>query len=331
MAQIIRKAQPNIDEVHIDKPLTNISIAYIQDTSDFIAGEVFPNVPVEKRSDKYYTYDKNDWFRDEAEIRPDATETAGGGYSLSTDSYFADVWGYHKDIGAQTASNSDPQLNDFEDATEFVTHKLLLRKERLFVENYFGTSIWDTDKTGGADGTSPDFVYWDDYTNSTPVLDISDYKRAVKKATGFMPNTFVIGGEVWDKLRTHPDIIELIKYTQSAISLSPTLVAQALGVDKMVIAEGIYATNDEGDTAAYDQIVGNSGMLLYVNPRPAMRRPSAGYTFAWRGYGGQNAYGVTIGRFYMQSIKATRIEGEMAFDMKVVGSDLGMFLNGLTS
>ena len=167
MAQIIRKAQPNIENVHIDKPLTNISVAYIQDTSEFIANEVFPSIKVDKRSDKYFTYDKNDWFRDEAKIRTDATETVGGGYNLSNDSYFCDVWGYHKDVGAQTAANSD--LDDFSDATEFVTHKLLLKKEREFVTNYFDTSIWDTDKTGSASGGGGDFVYWDDYTNSTPI------------------------------------------------------------------------------------------------------------------------------------------------------------------
>jgi len=329
MAEVIRKAQPNIESVHIDKPLTNVSVAYIQDTKDFVADDVFPSVKVEKRSDKYFVYNKNDWFRDEAAIRPDATETVGGGYNLSTDSYFCDVWGYHKDIGAQTEANSD--FDDFSDATEFVTHKLLLKKEREFVSNYFGTSIWDTDKTGAADGGGGDFVYWDDYTNSTPITDIAGYKRTIKKSTGFMPNTFLIGGEAWDKLRTHPDIIELVKYTQNAISLSPALVAQALGIDKLVIADGIYATNVEGDTGAYDQIVGGNGLLLYVNPRPAKRRPSAGYTFAWTGYGGQNAYGVTVGRFYIQQIKANRVEGEMAFDMKVVGSDLGLFMNGLVS
>ena len=77
-------AQPSINQVHIDAILTNISVAYMQKSENFIADKVFPVVPVDKKSDKYFTYTKNDWFRDEAQRRADATESAGSGYSLST-------------------------------------------------------------------------------------------------------------------------------------------------------------------------------------------------------------------------------------------------------
>ena len=332
MSQVIRKAQPSIEQVHIDKPLTNISIAYIQDSTEYVADEMFPSVPVSKRSDKYFVYDKNDWLRDEAERRADATETTGSGYNLSDDEYFCEVWGFHKDTGAQTVANEDDVLDAFTDATEFVTSKLLLRRERLFMENFVTSTVWDTDRTGGAQGTNPDFVHWDDPVNSEPIDYIAQQKRAIKGVTGKMPNTLLIGGEVWDYLRRHPDIIELVKYTQTAITLNPSLVAQALDIDKLVIAEAIYATNEEGAaTETYSEIVGDEGLLAYVNPRPRLRQPSAGYIFPWRGYGGNNAYGVTVGRFFMDHLKATRIEGEMAFDMKVVGSDLGMYLSNILS
>jgi hypothetical protein len=55
--------------------------------------------------------------------------------------------------------------------------------------------------------------------------------------------------------------------------------------------------------------------------------PSAGYCFSWTGVAG--GLGATIGtsQFRMESIKATRIESEMAFDNKVVSADLGYFFN----
>ena len=59
-------AQPTGAILNIDRPLTNISLAYIQSADAFIADKIFPTVPVEARSDLYYTYTKNDWFRDEA-------------------------------------------------------------------------------------------------------------------------------------------------------------------------------------------------------------------------------------------------------------------------
>lgn len=331
MAKVIRKAQPSLEQVHIDKPLTNMSVAYMQDTTEFIADEVFPNVPVDKKSDKYYVYDKNDWFRDEAEKRAPASESTGGGYNLSDDDYSCDVWAFHKDVDAQTESNSDSQINDYQDATEFVTRILLIRRERLFVSNYLTSSPWDNSDTGDDDGEGGDFVHWDDKTNSTPIDDVAERKRAVKNSTGFMPNVFVIGGSVWDDLRRHPDIIDLVKYTQTAITLSPELIASALDIEKLVIAEGIYATNEEGEDGSYDEIVGKDGLLVYAAPRPRMKQPSGGYIFTWNGYGGSNPYGVTIARMPVPLKKAERVEGEMTFDMRVIGSDLGYFLEDLIS
>jgi hypothetical protein len=76
--------QPNINSVHVDAILTNISVAYLQNQDNFIADKVFPIIPVDKKSDKFFTYTKNDWFRDEAQRRAPGTESAGGGYNLST-------------------------------------------------------------------------------------------------------------------------------------------------------------------------------------------------------------------------------------------------------
>jgi len=118
--------QPNVNSVHVDAILTNISVAYLQNQNNFIADKVFPIVPVDKKSDKFFTYTKNDWFRDEAQRRADATESAGSGYNLSTDTYSADVWAFHKDVGDQTVANADAPLNPLREATEFVTRRLLL-------------------------------------------------------------------------------------------------------------------------------------------------------------------------------------------------------------
>ena len=58
--------QPSVNNVHIDAILTNISVAYLQNTNNFIADKVFPVVPVDKKSNIYFKYTKDDWFRDEA-------------------------------------------------------------------------------------------------------------------------------------------------------------------------------------------------------------------------------------------------------------------------
>ena len=140
--------QPTLSQVHIDAPLTNLSVAYMQKQENFIADKVFPIVPVDKKSKKFFVYRKNDWFRDEAQRRADGTESAGSGYNLDTDSYSADVWAFHKDVGDQVLANADAPLTPLREASEFVTHRLLLRRELQFVTDFFTTSVWGTDVAG---------------------------------------------------------------------------------------------------------------------------------------------------------------------------------------
>ena len=133
--------QPTTGDVHIDAILTNMSIAFMQDQDHFVAGKVFPTVPVQKQTDKFFTYTQDDFFRDQVQYRADGTESAGTGYGLSTDSYSAQVWALHKDIGDQVRANSDAPLSPDQDATRFITQQMLLRQEIDWASNYFHLSL----------------------------------------------------------------------------------------------------------------------------------------------------------------------------------------------
>jgi hypothetical protein len=320
-------AQPTSSDVHaVDVPLTNISTAYIQSSSNFIAGQVFPIVPVLKQTDKYYTYTKNDWFRDEAQERADGQESAGSGYGLSTATYSCDLFAMHKDIGYQARNNADSGINLDRDATEFVTQRLMLRREIQWVTDYFATSIWGTDITPGA--------LWSAYSTSDPISDVETGKSTILINTGYLPNTLVLGYDTFRYLKNHPDVIDRVKYTSNAQSINPTtsLLAQLFEVDNVYVSKAVKATNVEGGTAAMALTAGKHALLCYVNPRPSLLAPSAGYTFSWRGVaGGIAGADIGISRFNIPQIKADRVEGEVAFDNKVVGSDLGYFFGSVVS
>ena len=311
--------QPTSSQVHVDAILTNISVAYMQMADNFIATKVFPVVPVSKQSDKFFTYTKNDWFRDEAQRRADATESAGGGYNLSTDSYQADVYAFHKDIGDQTRANADAPINVDREAAEFVTGRMLLKMETQFVSNFFTTSVWATDST-------PTNL-WNDYTASDPIGDIETGKRTILSTTGYEPNTLVLGYDTFIQLKNHPDLVDRIKYTSSQV-LSESLMASLFGVPRVMVAKSLKATNNEGATGAYAFNYGKNALLTYSAPSAGLLQPSGGYVMSWTGV--SQGIGATIGvsRMRMEQFKADRIEAEVAFDMKVIGSDLGFFFNG---
>ena len=143
--------QPTLQDVHVNRPLTNISVAYLQEAAgvEFVADKAFPAVPVENKSDLYYTYARADFNRDEMQKRALSAESAGTGYNLnSTGTYNCDVWSLHKDVDDQIRSNSDSPLAPDRDATIFLTQKALIRRENQWVSKFFGTGIWTNQASG---------------------------------------------------------------------------------------------------------------------------------------------------------------------------------------
>ena len=69
---------PLSSAVHADRPLTDLSVASIQSDEAFIATKVFPAVPVAKESDTYYVYGTEFFMRDDAKLRGENTQSAGG-------------------------------------------------------------------------------------------------------------------------------------------------------------------------------------------------------------------------------------------------------------
>lgn len=315
-------AQPSASTVHIDVPLSNVSVAYIQSQSRFISTRVFPIVPVEKQTDKYFKYTKGDWFRDEAELVGDAAGTVGSGYNLSSDSYSADVWGIHKDIGRQTRGNADGQVDPEVEATEFVTQRILMRRERQFITDAFATGIWGTSATPS--------ILWDNAA-SDPETDVDTAKDTILQNTGFEANTMVLGYQVFQKLKRHPAIGDRYKYTSSDV-ITEQMLAQLFGVDRLFVGKTVYNSAVEGATASMAFTYGKHALLCHVPPSAALRTPSAGYTFSWRnGVSGGNGLDVGIRNFYMENEAADRIEGKAAFDHKIVATDLGYFLESVIS
>lgn len=310
--------QPTPGDAHVNGPLTNISIAWLQTQSNFVATQAFPVVPVEKQSDLYYEFDRNDFFRDEAKPRAPATESAGGGFKLSQTTYSANVEAYHKDIDDQLRANADTILQLDRAGTEFVSLKMAIRRERRWTTGFFGTGIWGTDVT-----PSP---LWSVGATATPQKDVETGKMAIQSATGFKPNTMIVGSRVNSALKTCQEVRDQFKYT-SADSIDETMLARFFGIDRYMVASGVWQSANEGATAVFDFIQGKHALLCYVNPAPSIMMPSAGYTFAWRGLVGSGGDGVRIKKFRMEQIEADRVEGEMAFDMKVVAAALGYFFN----
>lgn len=318
-------SQPTSTEVHVDRPLTDYSVAYIQDDQHFVSNKVYPYIQSDKQSDKYYVYTQADWFRDEARRRPPATESAGSGYGLSTETFLCENWSIHTDVPVEVVQNADIPLMPFQDAAEFVTQRMLLRQEIQWVSDFFAGSIWGTTSTGGTN-----FTQWDDYPNSNPIGDIETGKETILQNTGMMPNTLVLGYQAYRILKQHPDLLDLIKYTSGRGTFDAAAMANLFGLN-VYVAKAVKNTAAEGATASYSFTHGKHAWLGYVDPRPGIKKPTAGAIFVWTGVSDGLGVNIGISKIFEPLRRSTRVEAMMSWVNKIVASNLGYFYSGAIS
>lgn len=310
--------QPTPSDVHVNAPLTSISIAFMQSQSEFIADKVFPLVLVTKQSDRYFKYDKGNWFRAKAQKRAPSTESAGSGFTIdNTPTYFCDVYAFHKDVDDDTRANADAAIDVDRDATEFVTRDLVLKREITWAAKYFIASTWTGSSTAG--DITPG-VLWS-AGGSTPIEDLRTQLRSVKGKTGYRANKVAMGDPVWDTLQDHPDFLERIKYTQTAI-VTTALLAAVLGVDEVLVGGAIQNTAVEGAADALSFLFDNDVLVVYAPSSPGLMKPTGGYTFGWNARVGG---AMRVLRFRMEHLKSDRVEGEMSYDQKLVAAEMGAF------
>jgi hypothetical protein len=307
--------------IHINTPLTNLSIAYLQDPSQFIADKVFPVVPVTKQSDTYYVFDRDMFLKTMAARRAPGTKAVEKLMKVSTDSYNALVFALETVVPDEIRINADAAVDIDEMATQIVTDDMRLSREKQFIAKYFTTGIWGTDYTP-AD-------LWSDGASSNPIYDIDVARNKIWRETGRKPNKLIVGPEVDSVLKQHPIIVERFKYTTP--TLPATLLASLFEVDEYLVAGAIQSDTAEGATSISNSFVaGKNALLLHAARTPSLLTPSAGYIFAWRGlFNTDSPLGIAIDERREDSIVSDVIRGHFAYDMKVTGASLGYFFSGV--
>ncbi len=319
---------PTAGDVHVNRPLTNFSQKYLQGAERFIAMTAMPNMPVAKQSDLYYVFSRADFFRDEAEERADGTESAGGSFSLSTDPYFARVYAFHKDVTDRQRANQDETVRLDESAAQYVTQKMMIKREQLFLDSFFGTGIWSATGTDAAPAN-----LWDDAAG-TPIVDIRDAITTVHGATGMRPNRMIISRSGYDALLDNDEI--LTRITGGANVSQPAevqrrLLAQLFEMEQISVVDAVVNSAEKGAAESTGFMGGNNCLVYYAPGSVGIEEPTAGTAFSWTGFMGATNAGMRIKRFRKESVEADRVEGQMSFDHKVVAPELGFLFAGVTS
>lgn len=331
---------PTVGDVHVDRVLTNISIAHMQASEDFVADQVFANIPTPQRSNIYYKYDRADFNRAEFKIRAPGTESAGGGWKVTTDNFFIDPKALHKDVEDQARANQDSPLDLNRDAAIYLTNQAMITKEVDWASRFFTTGVWTgaADATGNATPASGELLFWSS-ANSTPINDVAERQDIAHLAGLVRPNVGVAGAQTFTALKMNTEILDRINRTSSnnnPAMVTRQAIAALFELEELYVARGIQVTSKENpafETSMTTAWIAGRSFALFHRPRaPGIMNVASGYTFSWEGYlGASSDRGLVISNFRMQHLRSDRIEGELAYVFKVVAPTTGAFFSNIVA
>jgi hypothetical protein len=322
-ARRIIKNSPTQSQVHVNRPLTQMSIAYMQDPANFVGRAIFPTIDVDKSSDSYFIWDRASMNRDDARQVGPGAEYPVIERKLSLDNYNCDVYKISEMLEYERLVDADAVLRLEESAVQNVTNKHMIRMERRFAERYFTTGLW-TGSTTGTDivpGTK-----WSVYATSNPIADIRAQVRALTlKGARRAGIKLLLTPTVFDVLIDHPVFLERYENVQVA-DIGEAELARILRIGQVIVGEAVYVSSNEGAPIVDEFILGGARALLaYSPPAAGINLPSAGYHFAWTGLAGPG--GMMIDRLDRRERDAVQIRGKSAFDCKQTAADLGVFFD----
>lgn len=316
---------PTPGALHVNGLLTDISVAFLQSSTKYVADRVFPRVPVSKASDQVAIYSQADFLRDEVRVRTAGAPAVRAGYRTSSTTYVADEWALAHAIDDQVRANADAPYMPEQDAVAFLVQKMLIKREVEFVTNFFSSgNLW----TGSSDGADlvggTDFTRWSNAA-STPIEDVTAAMNRVEAASGFLPNKLVVNRTVWSDLKNHPDIVDRIKHT-SRDAVTTDLVARLMGIDQILIAAAARNSAPEGMPHTGGYVAGDKALLVYAPASPGLMTPSGGYTFVWTGLIGSNE-GQVVETYRDEDAVSDIVRIRAAWAQKRIAPTLGVLFN----
>jgi hypothetical protein len=326
----------NPSAVHIDEALSEFSLAFMQSADKFVAWRVFPNVNVSKQSNRYWTFPRQYFFTEGFRKKAPGGKSGEVTYEVdNTPQYFCDVWAERTPILHQVRANADRMIDPANLAAKLLTTHAMIKLEKDWCQNFFGTGIWTTQRTGvaGAPNLASEVRVWNDYTNSDPLEDIERLKVVQGELTGYEPNKLVIGRKVWKHLRNHPDIIDRVKYGQTPgrpAEVTRQAVAALMELDEILVTSSVQNTAKQNLSPSYSYIGGNHALLVYAPPSIGWEEPVSAVKFSWdQEAPGTNEQGGAIRTYFNDETETEWADMKMSYDMKVVAPDLGVFIGSV--
>jgi|GEM_PF-2717377 len=310
---------PTKNDVHTDKVLTNVLTAYRNPS--WIWDQFAPIIDTGGReSDKYYTFPKADWLRQDADIVAPGAPAPISGFRISSDTFSCEEYAISAELPDRVLNNADDVLkqNLRQSQAIWCADQVNSKIEKKLADTVFTSDVWGTTNTTATD--------WDDYDSSTPIDDIETAKWTIMSNTGMDANTIVLGAEVWKDLKRNPEVLDLLGAHERG-TMTPETLAALLDVNRILVGKASYTATKEGQSSiTISKVWGQNALVAYVPSAPGIMTPAAAYTFQ-----AQSIQGRRWREDNASHRKTEFVEASIILGFKLVGSDLGYYFSGIVS
>ena len=257
-------------DLHIDAALSRLSVKSANDMSNFVASKILPTVRVQKESDRYYVYGRENFILENT-FRADGAPANEATYGMNQSTYQLEEYALADIVTDRMRKNADPALDPESDAVINLTEKLMIDYEIRTRNLMFTTTALAQNHAAG--------VAWSaQTTTSDPFVDVNTATAVILRQTGARANTMLIGQAAFQSLKNHSDTLDRIKYSERGI-ITADLLAAMFDLDQVLVGRAVFNSAQEGAAESMGYIWATHALLAYVEKNPGLRTKSAGVTF----------------------------------------------------
>ncbi|MFH5805300.1 hypothetical protein [Alienimonas sp. DA493] len=167
---------------------------------------------------------------------------------------------------------------------------------------------------------------------SDPFTLVHAARKAVRNRVGRAPNAMVLDWEAFEVLVGLDAVIDRIKYSgytdPSKAALQPQVIAQALGLDEIIVANSVTNGANMAEEASIESMWPRATALLFVRyDGPDTRKPQFMRTFHWGADGSQ--IGGVFEEYRDEARRSDIIRNRMDSSEDIVYGAAGQLLTGL--
>ncbi|MDH3738512.1 MAG: hypothetical protein OER92_04905 [Alphaproteobacteria bacterium] len=315
-------SSPSSRDVHVNAALSQWAADY--ENGNYLADLIMPPTLVDKRSDVYYTFSREDYttvLDDELGPDSEANET---GYSQGTANYSVRDHGLKRFVPDAVQANADAPLNPEQDATDILMNRLMLNREVRCAAVMNATGNYNAANTSAAANA------WSDYTDGDPIGDVHTMKEALPPAPNKSKSILrlVLTEAKWHDLRAHP---ALRGGGESLPVVDEAKAASILQVDEILVSDADRNTAAPGLTPVYASIWTDTNAILTRVPRgtPSGKQSGIfGITFRWKATGS----GMLVRDWRVEGrgvMGGTMVQASFSDDENVVQDDMAYLMTGV--